>query len=61
MISPAMSIAIFPVGISTDTAARALKSLAKTDYVRENVNVKPYTYELLQKEPNPLGILENPS
>ncbi|MBS7637012.1 winged helix-turn-helix transcriptional regulator [Candidatus Bathyarchaeota archaeon] len=49
------------LGISTDTAARALKSLAKAGYVKENVNTKPYTYEILQKEPNPLGILENPS
>ncbi|MCS7115415.1 MAG: bifunctional DNA primase/polymerase [Nitrososphaerota archaeon] len=49
------------LGISTDTAARALKSLAKLGYVKENVNTKPYTYQLLQKEPNYLGILENPS
>lgn len=49
------------LGISTDTAARALKSLAKAGYVKENVNTKPYTYEILQREPNPFGILENPS
>ncbi|MEM3628640.1 MAG: bifunctional DNA primase/polymerase [Candidatus Bathyarchaeia archaeon] len=49
------------IGISTDTASRALKSLAKAGYLKENVKTKPYTYEVLQKEPNPLGILENPS
>lgn len=49
------------LGISTDTAARALKSLAKAGYLKENTVTKPYNYELMQKEPNPLGILENPS
>ncbi|MEM3153255.1 MAG: primase C-terminal domain-containing protein [Candidatus Bathyarchaeia archaeon] len=49
------------LGISTDTAARALKSLAKMGYVKENVNVKPYTYETLQKELVYHRILENPS
>ncbi|MGC8896173.1 MAG: bifunctional DNA primase/polymerase [Candidatus Bathyarchaeia archaeon] len=49
------------LGISTDTAAKALKSLAKTGYLKEDTNAKPYAYELLQKEPNPLGILDNPN
>ncbi|MEM4481074.1 MAG: primase C-terminal domain-containing protein [Candidatus Bathyarchaeia archaeon] len=49
------------LGISTDTAARILKSLAKMGYVKENVNIKPYTYEALQKELVYHRILENPS
>jgi predicted transcriptional regulator len=49
------------LGVSTDTASKALKSLAKAGYLKENTATKPYTYQLLQKEPNPLGILENPS
>ena len=49
------------LGVSTDTALKALKSLAKAGYLKENTATKPYTYQLLQKEPNPLGILENPS
>lgn len=49
------------LGISTDTAAKALKSLAKTGYLKENTATKPYYYELLQKEPNPLGISEDPN
>lgn len=49
------------LGISTITAARALKSLAAAGYVKENVNTKPYTYEPLQRKPEQLVILENTS
>jgi hypothetical protein len=47
--------------ISTDTASKALKSLAKAGYLKENTNMKPYSYEPLQNKPDSLGILENPS
>ncbi|MBS7636802.1 primase C-terminal domain-containing protein, partial [Candidatus Bathyarchaeota archaeon] len=49
------------LGISTVTAARALKSLTSMGYVKENVNTKPYTYQTLQEKPNHLVILENTS
>ncbi|MEM2104803.1 MAG: hypothetical protein QW717_07965, partial [Candidatus Bathyarchaeia archaeon] len=47
--------------VSTDTASKALKSLAKAGYLKENTATKPYTYEPLQNKPEALGILENPS
>ncbi|MEM3550823.1 MAG: bifunctional DNA primase/polymerase [Candidatus Bathyarchaeia archaeon] len=47
--------------ISTDTASKALRSLAKAGYLKENTNMKPYTYEPLQNKPDSLGKLENPS
>jgi len=49
------------LGISTDTAARALKVLARNGYLKEFKNTKPYHYELLRKAPKHLGILEDQS
>jgi hypothetical protein len=45
--------------VSARTAARALKTLANAGYLKEISSMKPYAYELLQKEPNNLDILEN--
>jgi predicted transcriptional regulator len=47
--------------VSVRTAARALKTLAATGYLRENMTCKPYTYELLREKPNSLDIKQNAS
>jgi Fe2+ or Zn2+ uptake regulation protein len=45
--------------ISTKTATRVLKTLAQAGYLKEDTSNKTYRYELLQKEPNHLDLLEN--
>jgi len=45
--------------VSTYTAARALKVLAKNGYLKEFENTKPFHYELLREKPKQLGILKN--
>lgn len=47
--------------VSTVTAARALKSLAKAGYLKENTRTKPYEYERLQENPKQLVILQDTS
>jgi len=47
--------------VSVRTAARALKTLAATGYLRENMTCKPYSYELLREKPNSLDIKQNAS
>jgi len=47
--------------ISAVTAARALKTLARSGYLKENANCKPYTYEKIANKPNSLVILQNTS
>jgi len=49
------------LGVSTYTAARALKVLANNGYLKEFKNTKPYRYEPLRKQPEPLSILQNTS
>jgi hypothetical protein len=49
------------IKVSPVTAARALKTLARTGYLRENNNQKPYTYEKVKDKPNPLVIIQNTS
>jgi len=45
--------------VSTKTATRVLKTLAQAGYLKEDTTNKTYRYELLQKEPNHLDLLEN--
>jgi Fe2+ or Zn2+ uptake regulation protein len=45
--------------VSTKTATRVLKTLAQAGYLKEDTSNKTYRYELLQKEPNHLDLLEN--
>ena len=45
--------------ISTRTSAKALKTLASAGYLKEEKNGKTYDYQLLQKEPEYLDLLEN--
>lgn len=45
--------------VSTTTAFRALKTLAQAGYLKEDTSSKTYRYELLQKMPNQLVLLEN--
>jgi Fe2+ or Zn2+ uptake regulation protein len=45
--------------VSTKTATRVLKTLAQAGYLKEDTGNKTYRYELLQKEPNHLDLLEN--
>jgi hypothetical protein len=47
--------------VSAVTAARALKTLARSGYLKENVNCKPYTYEKTSNKPNSLVILQDTS
>jgi DNA-binding MarR family transcriptional regulator len=47
------------LGVSTKTATRVLKTLAQAGYLKEDTGNKTYRYELLQKEPNHLDLLEN--
>jgi predicted transcriptional regulator len=45
--------------VSTKTATRMLKTLAQAGYLKEEAQGKTYQYQLLQKEPNHLDLLEN--
>jgi Fe2+ or Zn2+ uptake regulation protein len=45
--------------VSTKTATRVLKTLAQAGYLKEDTSSKTYRYELLQKKPNHLDLLEN--
>jgi len=47
--------------VSAVTAARALKTLAKSGYLKEIMSMKPYIYEQIQDKPNSLVILQNTS
>ena len=47
--------------ISTDTAARALKALAKAGYLKEDTTTRPYSYTILQSKQEELGILTDPN
>ncbi|RLI00130.1 hypothetical protein DRO19_00310 [Candidatus Bathyarchaeota archaeon] len=47
--------------VSTVTAAKSLKSLAKAGYLKEDTSTKPYSYKRLQEKANHLVILENTS
>jgi DNA-binding transcriptional regulator YhcF (GntR family) len=49
------------IKVSPVTAARALKTLARTGYLKENDSIKPYTYEKVKDKPNPLVIVQNTS
>jgi Fe2+ or Zn2+ uptake regulation protein len=62
-VSPNVSLTKHEVAntlkISTKTATRVLKTLAQAGYLKEDTSNKTYRYELLQKEPNHLDLLEN--
>ena len=45
--------------VSTKTATRILKTLSQAGYLKEDTTSKTYRYELLQKEPKHLDLLEN--
>lgn len=45
--------------VSTKTATRLLKTLAQAGYLKEEINGKTYQYQLLQREPKNLNLLEN--
>jgi predicted transcriptional regulator len=45
--------------VSTKTATRMLKTLAQAGYLKEEAQGKTHQYQLLQKEPNHLDLLEN--
>jgi len=49
------------IKVSTVTAARALKTLARTGYLKENDQSKPYVYEKVKDKPDSLIILQDTS
>ncbi len=51
----------YELKVSAVTAARALKTLARSGYLKENENCKPYTYEIVANKPNSLVILQDTS
>jgi predicted transcriptional regulator len=47
--------------VSTVTAAKALKTLARSGYLQENTTAKTYTYEVMRDKPSSIVILQDTS